>query len=76
MRGVQLMSLLVERTYFVSYLTPLGLVLRKGIGSQIQLNSNESNVRSFFDAGIKSLRATLPEENFYWGFCFLNLAFR
>jgi hypothetical protein len=24
------------------------------------------------DAGIKSLRATLAGEIFYWGFCFLN----
>jgi hypothetical protein len=29
-----------------------------------------------FKAGIKSLRATLPDEIFYWGFCFLNSAFR
>jgi hypothetical protein len=28
------------------------------------------------NAGIKSLRATLPNEIFYWGFCFLNRAFR
>jgi hypothetical protein len=26
--------------------------------------------------GIKSLRAKLPDEIFYWGFCFLNRAFR
>jgi hypothetical protein len=29
-----------------------------------------------FNAGIKSLRATLPDEIFYWGLCFLNRAFR
>jgi hypothetical protein len=29
-----------------------------------------------FNAGIKSLRATLPDEKFYWGFYFLNRAFR
>jgi hypothetical protein len=29
-----------------------------------------------FNAGIKSLRATLPDEMFYWEFCFLNGAFR
>jgi hypothetical protein len=29
-----------------------------------------------FNAGIKSLRAALPDEMFYWGFCFLNRAFR
>jgi hypothetical protein len=28
------------------------------------------------NAGIKSLRATLPDETFYYGFCFLNRAFR
>jgi hypothetical protein len=28
-----------------------------------------------FNAEIKSLRATLPDEIFYWGFCFLNRAF-
>jgi hypothetical protein len=28
-----------------------------------------------FNAGIKSLRATLPDESFSWGFC-LNRAFR
>jgi hypothetical protein len=28
------------------------------------------------NAEIKSLRATLPDETFYWGFCFLNHAFR
>jgi hypothetical protein len=29
-----------------------------------------------FNAGIKSLRATLDDEIFYWEFCFLNRAFR
>jgi hypothetical protein len=29
-----------------------------------------------FNTGIKSLRATLPDEIFYWGFFFLNRAFR
>jgi hypothetical protein len=29
-----------------------------------------------FNAGIKSLFATLPDEIFYWGFYFLNRAFR
>jgi hypothetical protein len=29
-----------------------------------------------FNSGIKSLRATLPDEIFYWGVCFLNCAFR
>jgi hypothetical protein len=29
-----------------------------------------------FNPGIKSLRATLPDESFYWGLCFLNRAFR
>jgi hypothetical protein len=30
---------------------------------------------NLFKAGIKSLRATLHDEIFYWGFCFLNRAF-
>ena len=42
-RRMELMSLWEERTYFISCLTPLGLILRRGIGSQIQLNYNESN---------------------------------
>jgi hypothetical protein len=29
-----------------------------------------------FNAGIKSLLATLPDKIFYWEFCFLNRAFR
>jgi hypothetical protein len=29
-----------------------------------------------FNAGIKSLRETVPAEIFYWGFFFLNRAFR
>jgi hypothetical protein len=29
-----------------------------------------------FKAEIKFLRATLPDEIFYWEFCFLNRAFR
>jgi hypothetical protein len=29
-----------------------------------------------FNAGIKSLRAALPDENFLLGFCFFNRAFR
>jgi hypothetical protein len=29
-----------------------------------------------FNAGIKSLYATPPDEIFYWGFCFLNRVFR
>jgi hypothetical protein len=29
-----------------------------------------------YNAGIKSLRATLPDEIFYWSFCFLNRVFR
>jgi hypothetical protein len=36
----------------------------------------DGNRISPFNAGIKSLRATLPNEIFYWGFCFLNRAFR
>jgi hypothetical protein len=28
-----------------------------------------------FNAGIKSFRATLPDEIFYWEFCFLKRAF-
>jgi hypothetical protein len=33
------------------------------------------NVCLPYKAGIKSLLATLPDENFYWGICFLNRAF-
>jgi hypothetical protein len=36
--------------------------------------TNEPNYP--FNAGIKSLRATLPDEIFYWEFCYLNHAFR
>jgi hypothetical protein len=38
--------------------------------------SNQGGAALPFNAGIKSLRATLPDEIFYWGFCFLNREFR
>jgi hypothetical protein len=41
---------------------------------------HSSNTRDIanqrFNAGIKFLRATLTDENFYEGFCYLNRAFR
>jgi hypothetical protein len=35
----------------------------------------DQQMRQLLNAGIKPLRATLPDEIFYWGFCFLNSAF-
>jgi hypothetical protein len=34
-----------------------------------------SKVHQPFNAGIKSVRTTLPDKIFYWGFCFLNCVF-
>jgi hypothetical protein len=41
-------------------------------GSSKRLSLSEDII---YPAGIKSPRATLPDEIFYWGFCFLNRAF-
>jgi hypothetical protein len=38
--------------------------------------SIENPLYESFKAGIKSLRATLPDEIFYWEFCFSNRAVR
>jgi hypothetical protein len=57
--------------------------LRQGSGEVNPLNSHShrQDIRRqkpqlTVSTGIKSLHATLPDGIFYWGFCFLNCAFR
>jgi hypothetical protein len=44
------------------------------VSASIMQNQHELKLREPFNAGVKSLRATLPDEIFYCGFCFLNHA--
>jgi hypothetical protein len=39
------------------------------------MNNCKNEMSFIFNTVINSLRATLPDEIFYWEFCFLNRAF-
>jgi hypothetical protein len=47
------------------------------VGTESLYNTDMFRLRKVnpLTPGIKSLRATLPDEICYWGFCFLNRAF-
>jgi hypothetical protein len=51
-------------------------VIKKLSVSTTHIYSTKHFIHKPFNAGIKSLGATLPDESFYFGFCFLNRAFR
>jgi hypothetical protein len=50
--------------------------LRENILISIAFDQRQWHLFNPFNNVIKSLRATLPDVNFYWGFCFLNHSFR